>query len=438
MQRLLLGGTTVGLAVAASVTVIPMASAWSAPTKSVTYRGLTVNVPRSWPVIDLAKTPKACVRFDRHAVYLGHPGSTQDCPARLIGKTEALLIEPIDATSARTAGTGVVRVPAGKKAPASLESTADGAVSVAVEGAGVLVTATYGTDRAVVERIVGGSSVASGARAATLTTGAVAGTALTAAAVEVPGSFAGKGFDACTAPSSASMDAWLSSPYRAIGVYIGGASRGCAQPNLTAEWVSRQAAKGWRIFPIYVGLQAPCTSFANRIDPANAPAQGRAAADDAANKAAALGMARGSVIIEDMEWYARGADCSKAVLEFLSAWTVRLHERGYRSSVYSSVSAAITDLVANYSNAAYTRPDQIDFARWDGVATVLDSGVPASYWWPAQRIKQYAGDHKETHGGVTINIDSNQLDVAAAVPVKCLGTGCPGSPTPILGRRSIG
>ena len=43
------------------------------------------------------------------------------------------------------------------------------------------------------------------------------------------------------------MNAWLASPYRAIGVYIGGANRGCAQPNLTATWVQDEVAAGWQL-----------------------------------------------------------------------------------------------------------------------------------------------------------------------------------------------
>ncbi len=47
--------------------------------------------------------------------------------------------------------------------------------------------------------------------------------------------FTGLGFDACAAPSSRAMAAWATSPYRAIGVYIGGANRACSQPNLTDD-----------------------------------------------------------------------------------------------------------------------------------------------------------------------------------------------------------
>src|SRR5512138_1304293 len=51
-----------------------------------------------------------------------------------------------------------------------------------------------------------------------------------------PGAFSGSGFDACTAPSETTMKSWLNSPYRAIGIYIGGVNRGCAQANLTTSW----------------------------------------------------------------------------------------------------------------------------------------------------------------------------------------------------------
>src|SRR5689334_584550 len=59
-----------------------------------------------------------------------------------------------------------------------------------------------------------------------------------------PGTFTGLGFDACSAPSSAAMNAWLASPYRAVGIYFGGVNRACTQPNLTPAWVSEQLSAG--------------------------------------------------------------------------------------------------------------------------------------------------------------------------------------------------
>lgn len=62
--------------------------------RQVSYRGYSFEVPGSWPVIDLTRRPRECVRFDRHAVYLGLPGSDESCPSRLVGTTEALVIQP--------------------------------------------------------------------------------------------------------------------------------------------------------------------------------------------------------------------------------------------------------------------------------------------------------------------------------------------------------
>jgi Rv2525c-like, glycoside hydrolase-like domain/FG-GAP-like repeat len=231
-----------------------------------------------------------------------------------------------------------------------------------------------------------------------------------------PGTFTGMGFDACTAPSSATMQAWLSnSPYRAVGIYFGGLNRGCSQPNLTPTWVAEQISKGWHLMPLYVGLQAPCTTATNSdlIDPNNAAAQGRSEGEDAANQALALGLTPGSILINDMEAYAIGnAACTAAVLKYMDAWTVRLHERGYFSGFYSSVNSGVKDQVDAYSTPGYAHPDYVDFARWDGIATTQDVGLPADVWPGKQRIKQYRGGHTETYGSVTINIDNDYLDVA--------------------------
>jgi len=72
--------------------------------KVVRYRGYAVAVPTSWPVYDLRSHPSVCVRFDRHAVYLGQPSSTQRCPAHAVGRTEAILLQPLAARGARTRG----------------------------------------------------------------------------------------------------------------------------------------------------------------------------------------------------------------------------------------------------------------------------------------------------------------------------------------------
>jgi len=239
-------------------------------------------------------------------------------------------------------------------------------------------------------------------------------TAATAYSTVQPGTFAGKAFDTCTAPSSATMAAWKgTSPYGAAGIYIGGVSRGCTQANLTASWVQTQVTAGWKLLPLYVGLQASCTTKKNRIDNTQAAALGQAAATDAAIQAAALGLAKGSTLIYDMEAYnTADAACKTGVLTFLNGWTSRLHDLGYFSGYYSSVGSGIGDQVTNYSATGYARPDFVDFARWDQVATLTDVGIPSTAWPGHRRMKQYQGGHQETYGGVTINIDSNLVDYA--------------------------
>ncbi|WP_328995513.1 DUF1906 domain-containing protein [Kribbella sp. NBC_01245] len=250
---------------------------------------------------------------------------------------------------------------------------------------------------------------------------ALATVALTASAGPQPGAFLGKAFDTCDTPSSATMQAWLSSPYRSIGIYIGGDGRGCkTQSNLTAAWVSEQVSEGWHLLPLYVGRQAPCTtsqSFKMSADPATARAQGRAEGGDGVSKAASLGLTAGTVIYNDMEHYdSSNTACRIAVLSYLTGWTERVHELSYLSGVYSGAASGIRDLAGVYRSATYARPDQIDFAWWNGKAdTDAGSYVPATYWSNHQRIHQYAGDHHETHGGRTINIDSNSVDVRPPV-----------------------
>lgn len=241
------------------------------------------------------------------------------------------------------------------------------------------------------------------------------GAAAAVAGEPQPGSYTGLGFDACAAPSADAMRAWLASPYRAVGVYFGGVNRACEQPNLTPQWVVDQQAAGWHLMPIYLGLQATCTTSSKRyrIDNSRAAAQGREAAEDAVARAQALGLARESVLIYDMEAYRTDdAACRAGVLAFVSAWSSRLHDLGYLSGFYSSLSSGVADQVRVYPDPAYVSPDVLDFARWDGVATVEHPDIPGSYWALHRRIKQYRGGHAETYGGVTINIDNDYLDVA--------------------------
>ena len=248
-------------------------------------------------------------------------------------------------------------------------------------------------------------------------TTAARASALAAPTPEAPASgsedYTGLGFDACAAPSSRTMAAWEDSPYRAIGVYIGGLNRACSQPNLTSAWVSEQVVEGWHLIPTYVGLQAPtsaCTSCA-KLSPALASAQGVAAARDAVADAQSIGMGPGSPLYFDMEAYTRTSSATRATLTFLAAWTEEVHALGYTSGVYSSSASGIADL-ADQVGEDYPLPDDLWFANWNGNKNALDPYIPATAWTAHQRIHQYRGGHDETWGSVTINIDNNYVEGA--------------------------
>jgi hypothetical protein len=382
--------------------VLPADAALAAPpgTAPVQYHGVRLRVPASWPVIDLARHPGTCARVDRHAVYLGTPAEDADCPPGIAGRTETVSLRP--------AGAGQV-APAATALPRSVPESPSRGASWTLAPAGVTLTVTYGTAPRQVDTILAGARYTSGARPGTTAPAEATQKAWTT----VPGDVTARGFDACQAPTSATMDDWRSgSVYRAIGVYIGGGDLGCPdQPNLSASWVHRQAGRGWHIFPLYVGRQAPCSNQSYKITKGRAASQGTADAGDAIARARGYGMAKGTIIVNDMEYYDRGGACSTAVLNYLSAWTVKLNNNGYRSGVYSSRSAAIDDLVAARPSGRYRMPGTIDFAQWDNEATTQDDRIPANYW-VHHRLKQYKGAHNEKHGGVKINIDSDYLDVS--------------------------
>lgn len=416
--------------------MLTAAPAQAAPaTRTVTYHGYQVDVPASWRVVNLTKNPRACVRFDIETVYLGHPGDQNDCPARVVGRTAGLLVEPVTGLTATPDGV----VTAERARPPADTTSHDGAIRLVVEDAGVLVTAAH-TDatRKTVDGILDTARLTAGGTPAGLP---AATPKAAAAAIVAPGTFEGKGFDACAAPSQSTMNAWLASPYRAIGIYTSGGLRACSQGNLTSSWVATQNANGWRFFLLDVGRQAPCTSFGSKMstDPATARQQGATAADAAVTAGTALGFGSGSAVYSDIENYTSTASCKASVLSYVSGWTERLHAKGWLSGVYSSASSGIRDLSSAYSSTTYTRPDHINFAWWNNVAdTDAGSYVPDSQWAGQQRIHQYAGEVNETYGGVRINIDRDYLDVRAGDPVPCDSVGLDFSAYPTVQSGSTG
>jgi hypothetical protein len=161
-----------------------------------------------------------------------------------------------------------------------------------------------------------------------------------------------------------------------------------------------------------VGLQAPCIANTRRarFTAANATAQGQAAAADATADATALGLPAGSPIYLDLEAYALGDPaCTRAVQTFASAWVAGLHARGYVAGVYGSAASTARDLQALAGTPS--GPDAVWIANWNGNESVFgDPYVSDALWADHQRIHQYRGGHRESWGGVTINVDSDYVD----------------------------
>jgi uncharacterized protein YraI len=226
--------------------------------------------------------------------------------------------------------------------------------------------------------------------------------------------YTGQAFDTCDAPPLTTMRAWTASPYRAIGIYVGGENRTCPQPELTPDWVRAVANLGWRLIPIYKGLQPPCGGKPtdSKIIPSAARAEGISAADDASQQVKALGMFRGSAIYYDMEHYTTSdSACRSAVLTFLSAWTKELHRLGYVSGVYENLNLGARDLAAVYNSSAYARPDALWIARYDlDPALTGWLGIADNLWAVHQRAKQYKADFRATYGGVKLAIDADSWD----------------------------
>ncbi len=229
-----------------------------------------------------------------------------------------------------------------------------------------------------------------------------------------------RGFDKCTAATSAQMQTWWDNSYFFdANIYMSGRNRGCSQPQLSAAWVTAVSAQGWGLIPTVVGYQSPCsvstTSVKHSSDPVTAEQQGRGEADIAVADATNLGLTAGSVLYYDMERYddlsGTGA-CSTPTKAFLKGWTDRIKELGYKSGVYGSPTNAVGDWL---NIPEPSRMDAVWLARWDNVMSVWTYNspspvVPESAWGNHQRIKQWQAPHNETWGGVTFNIDGNIAD----------------------------
>jgi photosystem II stability/assembly factor-like uncharacterized protein len=235
-----------------------------------------------------------------------------------------------------------------------------------------------------------------------------------------------QGFDACHLPTISEMQTWWkNSPYRFYALYLGGISlfHECTVPSAT--WVSAVHQQGWSFLPTWVGPQAPCSPYKNKMssDPAVAYQQGRQEAQAASSVASSIGLSSqttgGTIIYYDMEVYGGASlSCRQAAASFINGWVERLHELGNSAGGYGSQNSYVPDW-AKITNV----PDDVWAAAWytnyyDPNASVSGLTWLQGLWINHQRIRQYTGGHNETWGGVKFNIDSDVADGLVAMPPR--------------------
>ena len=92
---------------------------------------------------DLETDPTTCVRFDVHAVYLGHPGADMQCPATVNGHAAAVLVEPLDGAANLPTDTVSASAVNGLAVDTDPAAAVEGQVRAALPTVGLAVTLTF-------------------------------------------------------------------------------------------------------------------------------------------------------------------------------------------------------------------------------------------------------------------------------------------------------
>ena len=233
-----------------------------------------------------------------------------------------------------------------------------------------------------------------------------------------------QGFDVCGLPSISTMQTWWNaSPYSFYGLYLGGIQLPSQCARADANWVHTVHNQGWSFIPTWVGPQAPCSPYSQKMSPdlAISYQQGRQEAESASARAAAIGLTNyglgGTIIYYDLEVYG-GASlaCRQAAASFMNGWVERLGELGNLAGGYGAHNSYVVDWASNPQV-----PTDVWAADWyatgyDSYASVYNIPWLQGLWTNHQRIRQYAGEHHESWGGIGIAIDSDVADGLVAMP----------------------
>ena len=163
-------------------------------------------------------------------------------------------------------------------------------------------------------------------------------------------------FDECSRRSASTMYTWLTTtPYRAVGFYIGGA-HSCDQAD--ANWISTVGGYGWKLLPLWVGPQAASEGYSSPIGSTGNPeAEGIAEGNAAWQRyCVTLSLSCPTIIYYDLEGVYSRADASD-VIPFIKGWVEGLHAHSQQAGVYSN------------------NPDFVDITP-----TLLQGGVPDAIW----------------------------------------------------------
>lgn len=234
------------------------------------------------------------------------------------------------------------------------------------------------------------------------------------------------GFDTPTTQDDGVMTQLQAKGYQAVGVYLpvglpNSDNRHDKAKTLPEGWVADQLTAGWAILPIYLGLQAPneCQPverqhkfWAMSPDPAQAYAQGVAAADDAIRSLSDAGFPADAPVYYDLESYEAGCTPVDA---YLSAWSAELAAQHHLAGVYGSTGSTMSDLVGRLSEPACSQPVAVWPATNNGSRSVSPiNRLPDDAWATHQRINQFELDTTVdvTDAGRTVHlpIDRNWVD----------------------------
>lgn len=240
------------------------------------------------------------------------------------------------------------------------------------------------------------------------------------------------GFDTGIYPGDATMRAWArpNSPYHWVGYYLP------APCHRDTSWSGKRealATMGWGTAVLYVGQQvwegiperAPVPDTARPPADtlhAHAPAQrsivcsrtllgaaqGTAEADDAIDKAAGEGFARGAHIFLDIE---RMTTIPASMREYYRAWVGRMLADGrYRPAIYAHQrnAAEIYADVRAVFDAAGVRDEP---AFWISSPSSFSlTSTPSGVGFRFARVWQGVIDASETWNGATLRVDVNVAD----------------------------